>query len=164
MFTVVQRECSSVWKMSGPFATDYDSTAKRPVVSGRQSSDPSGYWVHTRGCEASLWFCAHYLLHKCCHLLWSKERCAHVFAFPSQWTHLAFAADHPIGRSWLSKITFSGLIICCQLPVQITALCSDGPRAARKMAWWANAHHTSVVTESIESSKSHSCMASSSNW
>lgn len=38
-----------------------------------------------------------------------------------------FPADQPIGRFRLSKITFD-LIIPYPLPVQITALCWDGPQ------------------------------------
>lgn len=58
------------------------------------------------GCTVSLYFTVS-LLRTCCHLLRSKECCVHAFAFPSQWTHLAFPADRPFGRFWLSKITFS---------------------------------------------------------
>lgn len=92
---------------------------------------------HTRGCKVSLRLCAHYLLHKCCHLLWSKECCMYAFAFPSQWTHLAFPADHPIGRFWLSKITFW---------VDYT-LYTASPNYSSVLRWPVNSHRNGVVSE-----------------
>lgn len=100
-------------------------------------SDPSGYWAHTRGCRVSLRLCSHYLLHKCCHLLWSKESCVCAFAFPSQWTHLAFPADHPTGRFWLSKITFW---------VDYT-LFTASPNYSSALRWPPNCHRNGAVSE-----------------
>lgn len=68
------------------------------------SSDPSGYWAHTEGCGV---FCGSVLTIYCTNVaICSDQKSTVCMLFPSQWTHLAFPADHPIGRFWLSKITF----------------------------------------------------------
>lgn len=110
--------------MSRLFATDYDLTAKRAVVWDLYLSSltPRGSEAHTGVCWVSLRLCAHYLLHKCCHLLWSKECCVDAFAFPSQWTHLAF----PQITHWLLlavQNNFLGWLyaIYCQSKLQLCA-------------------------------------------
>lgn len=102
----------------------------------------------------------HYLLHnfwseQTCHLLWSKECCVYAFAFPSQWTHLAFPADHPIGRFWPSKITFWGWLyaIHCQSKLQLCAEMARkqpekrrGERMCTMRAWWQRGWRPAKLT------------------
>lgn len=123
---------------SGLFAADYDLTATRRVV--RVSL------VFIMGCLAwplrvpsahtswgdSFQLCAHYLLPKCCHLLPSEK-----LAFPSQWTHLAFPTHHPIGRFWLSKITFW---------VDYT-LSTASPNYSSVLRWSPNSYRNGAVSK-----------------
>lgn len=131
------------------------------IYHGLSSHTPSGYRAHTRGCGASPWLGAHYLLYKCCHLLPSKECCVYALAFPSQWTHLAFAADHPSGRFWLSKITFWVDYTLSAASSNYSFVLRFGPKEPQKQH---GVHDASTVTGRIEASVTHSCVASSSNW
>lgn len=123
--------------MSRLFAT-YDFTAKRPAVWTRL--------VFIMGCL--VWplrvLSTHERLQSISvaprslstvRMVPSKECCVHALAFPSQWTHLAFAADHPSGRFWLSKITF-------WVDYTLSAASSNYSFALR---WAPNSHRSSVV-------------------
>lgn len=119
--------------------------------------DPSGPCELTQEAEECL--CGSPLAIRCTSVAICSDQksCVYTFAFPSQWTHLACPTDHPIGRFWLSKITFFwGLIIRYRLPVQITALCWEDPQTAREIARPVDARVASMVTEG-RPEKSHSC-------
>lgn len=117
------------------------------------SSDPSGYWAHTEGCGVSLWLCAHYLLHKCCHLLWSKEYC--VYAFSQSVNSSGFSRRSP-HRSFLAvQNNFLGWLyaIRCQSKLQPSAeMARKQPKERRgeqtrtMQAWWQRGSRPAKLT------------------
>lgn len=131
--------------MSRLFATDYDLTAKRPVVWLRLVFIMGCLvWplrvlsAHKRGCRAALRLRARYLLHNCCHLLWSKECCVCTFAFSQSVNSSGFSRRSPHWSFfWLSKITFW---------VDYT-LSTASPNYSSVLRWPPNSHRSGVVSD-----------------
>lgn len=121
------------------------------------SSDPSGYWAHTRGCRASPWpaltiYCTNGaikgMLCACARLSQSVNSSGFCRRSP-QWSFLAVQNNF---LGWLYAI-------CCQFKLQLCA--QMGPKQPQKQR---GAHDASTAAGRIEASVTRSCVASSSNW
>lgn len=158
--TLVQSECNSLWEMSELFyhwlwfdSQETCGLSQTCIYHGLSSLTPQGtertqerlqsVSAAPRSLSAALTSAPiKRMLCVCVRLFFSQS--VNSSGFSRRSPHWSFF--------WPSKITFFGLIIRYPLPVQITALCWDGPRTATETARWANVHDASTVTKRIKAS------------